>query len=253
MSRGEFEDLIFLEIRGLFPELLTWEDAVRWLRWRGTPMQSVDGFDDYHAMLDPIIEQAFLRYASTTGAFRTDAKFIFPANTESYPIGTNEVPVFAPEIAGWSEPGDNSPRWELEKVPSVPSGTFGVPFSRFGWMPWFPVPPVRTAMFYLLVGNQLRIFPVPERDIKIYLFGKARPYFDSNNNLVGVAPEHANLLARYIASYLIEPFQPERAVMWREEALAEWNKYAQRQSWEELKARRAGHNIRTNRLIWWRR
>lgn len=250
MSRADFENLIFLEIRGLFPELLSWEDAIRWLRWRGTGMESVDALGDYKSYLDPLIDQAFLRYATTTGAFKTEAQFVLPAGTSTKTIGTAEVPVFSPEIAGWSESTSDRPSWELEKLPSVPAGTMGVPMRGYPPLAWYPVPPVRTVMFYTVAGQQFQIFPTPQSDIKVFLYGKARPYFDAANQLVGVAPELANLVARFVASYLIEPFQPDRAVFWRQEAIQEWNRYAQQHSWEELKSRRSPHNYRTNRLLW---
>lgn len=229
MTRDSLKDLVFIEIRKIFPELMGWYDLVRFRR-----MQDATWTADDNLMLDNeydmVVNNTLRLYGLKTKRYKGEVQF----NTDRDRIPYEDLGILSVDEVARGGVSDTGPTTRLIKVID-PVSRWSVDDKCYGrWRNRFLV---GEATHWYDEGNQILIIHPPEREHRFFIYGVRTPYFDVAHGEVlrGVSIEDEMSLARYIAGELIEAFQPQLGIQWKLEAERQWERSAIRTGWDKVR------------------
>jgi len=222
MNQNDFRNLVLVHIRKFLPEIPSWQDMVRILRMRtGNNISSPDQLDYSNELIAAEVA-GFYKYAQILKIAKENYTFNATSDsTNTYAeINTNNTPImYVDDLAIAKGPNATEPTIYPTKTPTKP--------------PIWKAKNWHGDILWYETGTTIGICPARDPAYTFFIYATIRPYYDQNNQLVGVEPGDEHSIARYIAGELIESINPELGLTWKNDSINQWTLKRQHIAWQE--------------------
>lgn len=226
MTQTNLREQVLWRVRSVLPEVVDWNTLLRVLRTAG---QSVLQAWEHEGgwQTDPFtlyLSMAFEKYGSITRLFLSDLEIEWDADAEALPY--RDYGIIEPLAVYWrpDASSDYVPVLKRQTPPSRRSAQLERGQPRTWW----------------LYGQQMRFHPVPMAGHRLLIEAVLTPYVETaTDQIVGIDPVDAPMVAQWIASFLVEWQNPQVAYAWRTEAEQVFWRRRMHHAWRTYNQRRA--------------